>query len=489
MIRSTGSRFALTLVIMLAGCAQMTVFAPTTKQPSAGIDPERKVTVKKGNIDGKVIAPGKLIAQANATVVFPVSSQVLTVTVKEGDMVQAGQTLAILDTTELEMAAQQAQTSYLGALAAYSLTLQGPNPAAVKAARTALAAAQASYTDLQSVPSPNETAGLKAALANAEAALRSAQSAYDQVHRENPAGIGAAPEALALEQATNNYTAAKAAYERVFEKAKPGVTASLASQVATARANLDALLTSVVTETVIQAKSRADLSYLQWQQAEQLLRKAPVVAPIDGMVISIVFRKGDLVAAGTRALDISDFASPIFEASVDEADFGGVRIGQEADITVQAFPDQVFTATVRAVAPIGSSNSNVVTFKVLMGMGGGTGARPGEGMALLPGMSGKCELVIASASDVIVISTSLMASDPDTGEYTVQRILAGDKVETVKVTTGIQDDTETEITDGLQEGDVLLMPKVEGEAGSAVNAAPTPSIEILPAGGVGGGAP
>ena len=480
---------ALTLAILLAACAPIVGFAPTTKQPAFGIDPERKVTVKKGNIDGKVIAPGKLIARASATVVFPISSQVLTATVREGDMVKAGQTLAVLDTTELELTVQQAQSNYMGALAAYSLTLQGPNPVAVKAARTALSAAQASYTDLQSSPSTNESAGLKAALANTEAALRSAQSAYDQAHRENPAGIGASPEALALEQATNNYAAAKAAYERIFEKAKPGVIANLASQVAAARANLNALLTSVVTETVIQAKSKADLSYLQWQQAEQILRKAAVVAPIDGMVISIGFHKGDIVAAGTRALDISDFARPIFEASVDEADFGGVRIGQSADISVQAFPDQVFTATVQAVAPIGSSNSNVVTFKVLMGMGEGTGARPGEGTALLPGMSGKCELVIASAHDVIVIPTSLMTSNPDTGEYAVQRILAGDKVETVTVKIGIRDDTESEITGGLQEGDVLLMPKAETAAGSSVEATPTPSLEILPGGGVGGGAP
>ena len=311
--------FALAFTIGLVACTSTVLSAPTTKQSPVGIDPDRKVTVKKGSIDSKVIAPGKLVARANAAVVFPVSSLVLTVTVKEGDMVQAGQPLAILDTTELELAAQQAQLSYVGALAAYSLTLQGPNPMSLKAARASLAAAQASYADIQSAPSPNETAGLRATLANAEAAVRIAQSAYDKARSENPAGIGASPEGLALEQATNNFTAAKAAYARALEKPKPGMVANLASQITAARANLDGLLTSVVTETVIQAKSKADLSYLIWQQAEQNLRKASLDAPIDGTVISIAFRKGDSVIAGARALDISDFASPIFEASVDEA--------------------------------------------------------------------------------------------------------------------------------------------------------------------------
>ena len=81
-----------------------------------------------------------------------------------------------------------------------------------------------------------------------------------------------------------------------------GMVANLASQITAARANLDGLLTSVVTETVIQAKSKADLSYLIWQQAEQNLRKASLDAPIDGTVISIAFRKGDSVIAGARAL-------------------------------------------------------------------------------------------------------------------------------------------------------------------------------------------
>jgi HlyD family secretion protein len=480
---------ALALVIVLAACTPIVPFAPTTKQPAAGIDPSRKVTVTKGNIDQKVIAPGKLIARANATVVFPVSSQVLTATVKEGDLVQAGQPLAILDTSELELAAQQARSSYVGALAAYSMTLQGPNATAVKAARAALTAAQASYADIRSDPSPNELAGLNAALANAEAALRSAQSAYDQARRENPAGIGGAPESLALEQATNNYNAAKAAYARALEKPKPGVIASLASQVTAAQANLDALLTSVVTETVIQAKARVDQSDLAWQQAQQVLRKAVVVAPINGMVISIAFRKGDTVLAGARALDLADFAIPIFEANVDEADFGGVRMGQEADVTLQTFPDQTFKANVEAVAPIGSATSNVVTFKVLLRVSESNSVRPGEGIALLPGMSGKSELVVASARDVIVIPTSLMASDPDTGEYSVKRVLPGDKVETVKVQVGLRDDTESEIKEGLQEGDVLLMPEVTGNADGTLNATATPSVELVPGGGGVGGAP
>jgi HlyD family secretion protein len=475
--------------LLLAGCSPFGLFAPKVAQPAAGIDPSRKASVTKGTIESTLIAPGKLIAQASATVVFPLSSQVLAIAVKVGDRVKAGQPLITLDSAELALAEQQARAGYLDALATYSLTLKGPNPSAIKAARAALTSAQTSHSDLQRDPGTNEVASQKATLANSEAMLRNAQSAYDKARREDPAGIGAAPEGLALEQATNVLAADKAAYARLFEKSKPGVIASSVAQIAAARANLDAL-TNIVTETVLQAQAKADFALISWQSAQHNLKKAVVVAPIDGMVVAIAAQKGESVSAGARALEIADFASPIFEASVDEADVGAMRIEQEAHITIQAYPDQTFAATVQEIAPTGAIASNVVTFKVQLAIAESAGARPGEGVALLPGMSGKGEVVVGRAEDALVITTSLLTRDPSTDEFTVQRILPGDKVETVKVQTGINDESMTEITQGLSEGDVLLAPLADANTAGIADATPTPSFELLPAGGgIGGGAP
>ena len=173
------------MALGLAGCAQFGSVLPKSTQPVPGIDPSRKAIVTKGAIESKMIAPGKLIAQATATVVFPISSQILAVAVKTGDRVKAGQPLFTLDSAELELAEQQAEAGFLEALATYSLTLKGPSPAALRAAKAMLASAQTSHTDLQNGPSASEVAGLKATLANSEAALRSAQSAYDKARRES----------------------------------------------------------------------------------------------------------------------------------------------------------------------------------------------------------------------------------------------------------------------------------------------------------------
>ncbi len=474
------------LAFFLSACVQALLPTSKTNQPQTGIDPGRKLVVTKGTIENKVTAPGKLIARSSASMVFPISSQVAEVSAKEGDKVSAGDTLLVLDTTSLDLTAREAETRYLDTLATYSLTLKGPNPVAVRSARAAVVAAQLGYKDLQSKPSVNDTSALNAATANAEAAVRIAQSNYDKARSENPAGIGASPEGLALEQATNNYVAAKSAYERAFEAAKPGVLASASSQIVAAQANLNAL-TTVVTETIQQAKARSDQAYLSWQQALLTLQKAVVLAPIDGIVTSIAARKDDVVLTGAPAVEITDVTAPFFEANVDEADLGGVRIGQKAQITVQAYPDNAFAGTVTAVAPVGTIASNVVTFKVRLSLSEDPGVQPGEGMALLPGMSGKSELTIGSAKDVIVIPISLLTRDPDTDEYSVQRVQPGDKIETVKVKTGIRDSTDVEITAGLNEGDVLLMPqgdaKVDASNPGAASATATPSFELLPSGG------
>ncbi len=478
----------LTIGLTLSGCGLIRTSTSADAGQKSGIDPSRKVTVHKGTIEQKVISPGKLIAQSSATAVYPISSQILAVAVKTGDLVKAGQPLLTLDATELNMAEQQAKAGYFEALATYSLTLRGPSPAAIASARSSLASALRSYEDLQIGPSAGESAGQKAILANAEAALRRAQSEYDRAKREDPGSISAAPESLALEQATNVYAAEKAAFERLFEKPKPSAIANSVAQIALARANLDAL-TRVVTETVLQAKSKVDFATLTWQQAEQNIKKAVVVAPIDGMVVGIAAQKGETVVAGARAVDIADFTSPIFEASVDEADVGGIRVKQDAEITIQAYPEQTYKAKVQDLAPTGSIASNVVTFRVLLSISENAGARPGEGIALLPGMSGKGEVIVASAEDVLVITTSLMMQDPDTDEFTVQRFRKDGTLEIVPVITGIASEDQTEITEGLEEGDVLLMPIAEDAASSGGEATPTPAFQLLPGDSGVGGAP
>ena len=94
------------------------------------------------------------------------------------------------------------------ATTSYSRTVVGARPADISAARAALNSANEGYSKLKDGPTAEDIAGADAALKNAEASLRSAQSAYDRAYARDPAGIGASPAAVQLEQATNNYNSA-----------------------------------------------------------------------------------------------------------------------------------------------------------------------------------------------------------------------------------------------------------------------------------------
>ena len=116
----------------------------------------------------------------------------------------------------------------LSATAVALLSACSPNPSN--------ATANANYNKVNAGPEAADHAALDAKLRNAEAALRRAQSVYDAAYREDPAGIGGHPAGLELEQATNNFNAAKAEYDRIFKPASAADKSAALRQIADARA-------------------------------------------------------------------------------------------------------------------------------------------------------------------------------------------------------------------------------------------------------------
>lgn len=285
----------LTASMGLASCAQ--VNSVLGRQQTDPLAKAEKVTVTKGTIENRIIATGKITAKTTSSVAFPRSGVIAKILVSEGDKVKAGQALAIQETSDLKLTAQQQYANYISAQSAYSLTIKGPSAQDLASAKASLDSAQAAYNDLFKKPSNNETGSLlatmnnakvtlesrkvaaegksqdinslratlanaettlrqrqteaagssqdinnlKATLANAEAALRTKQAAYDRAYKANPAGIGGHVSGLELEQATNNYQVAKANYDKGFETGKLNLEKAQ-NDYAAAKANLERAL-------------------------------------------------------------------------------------------------------------------------------------------------------------------------------------------------------------------------------------------------------
>lgn len=510
--------------LLLSGCANSpfggaNAAAAQTARPAA-----TRYTVEKGAIENKIVATGKITPRGAASLVFPRSGTVVTITVKEGDAVKAGQSLGSLDTADLVLTAQSQRINYVSAQASFSQTIKGPNDYDVKSAEAALNSARAAYNDLFRAPSDNEVANLKATLANADASLRSAQATYDQQFRRNPAGIVGSSQAVALEQATNTWQAAKANLDQAYEKPANSQFASASANIASAQARLDGLVAPVAAETIAQAKAKVDQAYIAWQQAETNVKLSTVVAPFDGVVTRVTFDPGDYASGGQTAFDVSDTARPYFEIDVDEADIGNVRVGMPARVTLQAFAQIPISATVEAIAPAATASTNVVTFKVRLGFdaavarpgaggalppggavitgtaaGGGPGGGPGGGQGgqrpagaagggqgqfarpnFLLGMSGTSEVIIGGASGVIVVPNRAVSLDRATRSSVVKRVKADGATENVTVEVGLRGQTLTEIRSGLAVGD-----QVEIAATAATGAGGQQQGVAIP--GLGGG--
>jgi HlyD family secretion protein len=449
----TMNKQAIPLIGFIAAAMTLSACAmPGSGAAQASSASGEHVTVTKGAIQNTVIATGKVTARSTTTIAFSRSGAVESLLIKEGDQVKKGQPLASLDTRELQNTAEQQHANYLSALASYSQTIKGPTDAELASAQAAIASAQSAYSDLFVSPSDNTLANLHATLLNAEATLKQKQAAYDMAYKRDPAGIGGSSAGLDLEKATNDYNAAKANYDKEFEKPKNSSVASAAASVASAKANLAAL--TPVTETIAQSKAKLDQAYAAWQQAEDNVNDATIVAPYDGLVTSVYFEVGDWQNTGSAAVDIVDFTEPIFEVNVDETDLGNVKVGKDARILLQTYPDTPITATVQSIAKAGTTSGSIVTYKVKLVMN-----TAGQSQAeVLLGMSGTSEIVTQNIQDALLVPNRALIADSTTKGYSVQRLKADNTIETVAVKLGALSADNAQVLEGVKEGDTLVVP-------------------------------
>jgi HlyD family secretion protein len=439
--------------MLLAACSQIRLPGQGGGRPTNSVTASaQRVTVEKAVIENRVIGTGRIVARTTIDVPFMRAGLVTEVMIKEGDLVKKGDVLAQLDTSDLKLAARQQWSNYLSAQLSYSQTIKGPSAAEMKAAQAALASAQAAYADLSAPPSDEDIRAAQADLQNAEAALRQAQAAYDRRAGRDP-GVGASSEALSLEQATNNYAKAKATYDAKFTKASKAQFASAAAQIANAQKNIEALTPQA--EAIELARIKMDQAYLTWQQAEADIKEAALVAPADGLVVALNTAAGEMAGSGSAAVQLADFAEPLFEVSLDEADLSSVKLGQEARVRLQAYINQSVAAVVDSIASVGTDSNNIVTYRVRMRI-----PRTAGQPLILLNMSGTSEIITGRIEDALLAPTSALIVDSANKTYAVFKATGAADPQRVEVTIGARSGDRTQILTGVSAGDTLAIPTV-----------------------------
>ena len=146
-------------------------------------------------------------------------------------------------------------------------------------------------------------------------------------------------------------------------------------------------------------------------QARTNLSYANIYAPIDGIILSREVEEGQTVAATMTTPTLFTIAKDItkmqVEANVDEADIGGVEVGQRVSFTVDAYPQEEFSGRVRQVRLSATTESNVVTYTVII-----DADNPEQ--KLKPGLTATITIFTQELKDIDTVPASAIAFSPDT---------------------------------------------------------------------------
>jgi HlyD family secretion protein len=249
-----------------------------------------------------------------------------------------------------------------------------------------------------------------------------------------------------------------------------------------------------------QMGSQLDQSRAVLVRTKDVLQKTTYVSPINGIVSYLPVRLGEYVvpgiqnANGSFLMTLSDMSVVTSEVKVDETDIVNIKVGQEADVTIDAVPGKTFKGKVTeigsqavlrssglATTQTTTSNQEAKDFKVVV-----TLQSPPEN--LRPGLSTTAKIKTAERKNAIAIPIQALAvrsrkdldaaakaakkdgnvtlaappppapgSDPKKDEIQGVFVVNGKKAAFRPIETGISGITDIEITKGLQEGDEIVV--------------------------------
>ena len=214
------------------------------------------------------------------------------------------------------------------------------------------------------------------------------------------------------------------------------------------------------------ARQQAATSRESVQKAQTNLGYATITSPIDGVVLSKSVEEGQTVAASFNTPELFTIAKDLTDmrviADIDEADIGGVKEGQRVSFTVDAFPDDKFVGEVTQVRQQATTESNVVTYEVVI-------SAPNKDLKLKPGLTANVTIYTMEKNGVLAAPAKALRFMPNEAllqkDQQIEDVEAAQKVWTLEGNTfkahaveiGTTNGMVTEIVSGIDEGTEVLV--------------------------------
>ncbi len=236
-------------------------------------------------------------------------------------------------------------------------------------------------------------------------------------------------------------------------------------------ADRDRTRTAVTTgEAAVEAaQRRVEQAGASLQGARDTLAKTTILSPMDGIVTARRVEEGEVAvigvqnSPGTVLLTISDMSVVEAELEVDETSIPTVKLGQEAEVRLDAYPNQTFRAVVTEVgsSPLTAAANEAIKFKVKVRM-----VTPPPGIK--PGLSARADILTGFRGHALAVPLQALvvrdverkpgealppnAPRDQEGVY----LMEGGKARFQPIKTGLVGDLSIEVTGGLKGGETVI---------------------------------
>lgn len=524
-------RAAAAIVVAAAVLGGAVAAASARSEPAPSY---RTATASVRSVDQQIHAVGTVEPVSQASVAFPVAGTVAGVDVTVGEEVSVGSRLATLDLAELEVARNEKQAALDQAELVLQMALDGEDvsgiagggapsggfgrPAASSDAE--LEAAQQAVVDAQEAVD-EATAAAALAFENAVAVCAAVAPTGDAEQADAAAAATGDDACFAALQAVLAAQAEVTAAQEQLAAAAEGLTTLLEERAGEPGATTTTTTTpsspsipegddgssplagggtlpggssgsdgqpsgstadlggatessSPSAEDLIAYQKAVDAAEDELAVAQQAIDQATIVSPIDGRVATVGLAAGDEVEAASSTASIVVVGDGGFEVStsVSVKDLPDLEVGQPAQVIPDGASDPVAGEIVRiGITP--DTSGSTATYTVTIGLTGDTST-------MRNGSTASVVIVTSAAEEALAVPTSAVTVD---GDRSSVRVVSDGAAEEVEVDTGAVGATWTEILDGVEEGDEVVLADLDEPLPGSATDTSSSGQGSLPGGG------
>lgn len=451
------------IAVGILGVGGTSYFVMQTRTPKLDLS-KLTVPVQAQDLAVRITANGTVVPIQSVNLSPKTSGRLAKLFVQQGDLVQQGQTIALMEDADLQARLAQVKANLSKAEASLAEAMAGSRKEEINQAQARVLQAQARL-DQARAGKPEEIEQRRAQVEAAKSRLTLAKARADRYRTLEAEGASSRDR---LDEALNEERNATAnldeAQRRLAQQtnSNPAQINELEAAVTEAKYNLQQRQNGKRPEEIAQFKAAVAAAKAEVQAVEVQLKDTVIIAPFSGIVTQKYATEGAFVAPATSASSTASATSTSIIAlakdlevlaKVPEVDVGQVKRGQQVEVVADAFPDKVFKGRVNIVAPEAVVDQSVTSFQVRVSLE--TGQKE-----LRSGMNADLIFLGQKVNNALVVPTVAIVTQE--GKTGVMIPDANNKPKFKPVTIGTTIKDQTQVLEGVKQGEQIFIDLPKG---------------------------